>query len=238
MDQAERIATSAARSCRRRPGNRRSGARTRPGSAGRRARAGGARDGARSVQTIDERCSPFSLSRIGRMANGPPGRNFSWATPRCGSSWRATSTIAIWSYDQARAPMPASSRIVPNAALGRGDQPRREHAGRFSGRSRPCRHRARCRATSSGATSSTSAQAASRRSIAARRKRFSTIQPIGGAGRWRSRRRAPPRDDRNAGRAGWRGRHGPRRRCGCRGSARPWPRSRPIRRPPRTASGW
>ena len=50
---------------------------------------------------------------IGRMANGPPGRNFSCATPRCGRSWRATSTIAIWSYDQARAPMPASSRIVP-----------------------------------------------------------------------------------------------------------------------------
>ena len=68
---------------------------------------------ARSVQTIDERCSPASLSLIGRMANGPPGRNFSCATPRCGRSWRATSTIAIWSYDQARAPMPASSRIVP-----------------------------------------------------------------------------------------------------------------------------
>ena len=114
------------------------------------------------------------------MAKGPPGRNFSWATPRCGRSWRATSTMATWPYDQARAPMPASSRMVPK-------RPSAEATRRVAMR-RPLFSTSSARSgsrlvstTSSGATSSTCGQAASRRSSAARKKRFSTIQPIGAA---------------------------------------------------------
>ena len=44
----------------------------------------------RSVQTSDER-----LPLSGRMANGPPGRKCSTATPSCGRSWPTVATIAV-----------------------------------------------------------------------------------------------------------------------------------------------
>ena len=165
----------------------------------RRARAGACARSARSVQTIDERCSPVLARRASagwrraRPAGTSPGRRRDAAArgapPARSRSGRTTR--------RARRCRP------PRASCRSGLRPRRpgarRDAGRSSARVRRCRGRALVSTTSSGATSSTCGQACSRRSRAARRKRFSTIQPIG-AGSARPRRR--PRGDRNAGTAG------------------------------------
>ena len=47
-------------------------------------------------QTIAERWRP-PTSSMGKMANGPPGKNRSWATLLWGRSWNTAHTMLVWS---------------------------------------------------------------------------------------------------------------------------------------------
>ena len=78
--QAERIGEDRALHRRSRPGSRRTGA------AGGRGRSPAGRPSApRRAPCVSVQTRLARLSVSGRMANGPPGRKYSWATPSCGA---------------------------------------------------------------------------------------------------------------------------------------------------------